>query len=572
MKTAQDLRNLLQNMDRKSYPAYKSAQGSYQFRNYVLSVDHVQGDPFASPSRISIRVKGTAAGFPSFLYDTVPKRIALEDHLLRLFGRQLEPFQFKARGSGKSGLMAVSRCGQEILERSACTLDPADGSLTLRMQIGFPASGRTIQSQELIRILYDFLPVCVEKSLFYKNIDPQACRCRAELCEDQTYIRQELVRRSLAAFVANGSILPRRSGVSELPMKGAVPFRSPKSLEVTMDLPHKGTIRGMGIPCGITLIVGGGFHGKSTLLKALERGVYDHIAGDGREYVITRGDAVKLRAEDSRSISQTDISLFINHLPGGRDTRSFSTQDASGSTSQAAGVVEAMEAGTSLFLMDEDTSATNFMIRDELMQRVVSDAEEPITPFISRVRELYQEAGISSVIVAGSSGSYFHPAGVVIQMKDYLPLDITEKAKKEAAGYPEVQKARSPFRIPSFHRCPSPGPGLKGQDRMKLKVLGREGIQINKSATDLRYLEQLADPEQLAALAYLLCFSARRLMNGTRTLREIADLLEQQMDRHGLASLSEGSYLASDLCRPRRQEICACLNRCRDLIFTLKKE
>ena len=572
MKTAQDLKNLLQDIDRKSYPAYKSARGSWQFRSYVLSIDHVQGDPFAAPSRVSILIRGSAAGFPPSLYDTVPKRIALQDHLLRLFEKQIEPFHFKAHGSGKSGLMAVSRCGQEILERTACTLDPADGSLTLRMQIGFPASGRTIQSRELIRILYDFLPGCVENSLFYKKIDPERCRQTAELCEDQEYIRKELSRRSLAAFVANGSILPRRSGVSELPMKDAVPFCSPASLEVEMDLPHRGRIRGMGIPCGITLIVGGGFHGKSTLLKALERGVYNHIAGDGREYVITREDAVKLRAEDSRSISQVDISLFINHLPGGRDTGNFSTEDASGSTSQAAGMAEAMEAGSSLFLIDEDTSATNFMIRDELTQRVVSDQEEPITPFISRVLELYEEAGISSVIVAGSSGSYFHTADTVLQMKEYLAYDITEKAKREAAGYPPVQKARSPFRLPSFRRFPRPGAALRSQDRMKMKVLGREGIQINRSSTDLRYLEQLADPEQLAALAYLLRFSAGHLMNGARTLQEIVDQLEETIDRRGLAALSEDSYLAMDLCRPRRQEIFACLNRCRDLIFTLKQQ
>ncbi len=572
MKTAQELKILLQNIDHKSYPAYKSAQGSYQFRNYVLSIDHVQGDPFASPSRVSIRVKGSAAAFPPSLYDTVQKKVALQDLLLRLFGEQIEQFNFKARGSGKSGLLAVSRCGQEILERSACAISAGDGGLTLQMQIGFPASGRTIQSRELIRILYDFLPGCVENSLFYKNISADLCRRTAELCEDQEYIREELRRRSLAAFIADGSVLPRRSGVSELPMKNAVAFRSPETLAVTMDLPHRGTIRGMGIPRGITLVVGGGFHGKSTLLKALERGVYNHIAGDGREYVITSADAVKLRAEDARSISQVDISLFINHLPGGRDTGNFSTEDASGSTSQAANMVEAMEAGSSLFLIDEDTSATNFMIRDELMQRVVSDAEEPITPFISRVRELYEKAGISSVIVAGSSGSYFHTADVVIQMKEYLPLDITEKAREEAARYPEVLTASSAFRMPSFRRIPRAGSALRGQERIKRKVLGHEGIQINKSSTDLRYLEQLADTEQLAALAYILSYSARHLMDGSRTLREIVDLLEEKMDREGLPALSDGPYLSSDLARPRRQEIFACLDRCRELSFTLRRQ
>ena len=567
MKTAQDLRNLLQSIDHKSYPAYKSTQGVYRFPGYLFSIDHVQGDPFASPSRVSIHLDGKTAGFPEELFDTRPKRVALQDHLTRLFHAETDRFNFKAKGSGKSGLLSVSRCGQEILERSACTLNPEDGSLVLRMQIGFPAGGRTIHAGELIRILYDFLPECVNRSLLYRNLDKKKCQEVRALCEDQEYIRASLKKLGLVAFVANGSILPRLSGVSERPMKKAVPFVSPSSLEISMDLPTRGRIRGMGLKKGITLVVGGGFHGKSTLLKALERGVYNHIAGDGREFVITDRSAVKLRAEDSRCISNVDISLFINHLPGGRSTSDFSTEDASGSTSQAANVVEGIEAGTSLFLIDEDTSATNFMIRDELMQKVVADHEEPITPFISRVRSLYEQAGISSVIVAGSSGSYFHAADTVIQMKEYLPCDITDSARATAAAYGGVVSPAAGFRIPDFRRCPRPADSLREQDRLKIKVLGMEGIQINRSSTDLRYLEQLADSEQLAALAYLLVYASRHLMNGRRTLKEIVDALEERMDSKGLASLTDASYLASDLCRPRRQEIFACFDRCRELRF-----
>ena len=237
-----------------------------------------------------------------------------------------------------------------------------------------------------------------------------------DLAEDQQYIREQLEVQGLTAFVANGAILPRESGISSRPMRGAVAFRSPREMEVTMELPHKGTLAGMGIRKGITLIVGGGYHGKSTLLKALELGVYDHIAGDGREYVITDASAVKIRAEDGRSIKKTDISMFINDLPNGKDTKGFYTEDASGSTSQAANVVESMEAGAKALLIDEDTSATNFMIRDELMQRVIHREMEPITPFIDRIRELYEGYGISTVIVAGSSGAYFHIADTIVQM------------------------------------------------------------------------------------------------------------------------------------------------------------
>ena len=421
MKHANDLRQLLGQIDRKSYPAYKDTRGSYRFPGYILNIDHVQGDPFASPSKVSVSVSGQEAGFPPDTYDQPHKRIALQDHILRLFSRALNQYSFKARGSGKSGLISVSRCGQEILERTACHINAKNGDLLVRMEVGFPADGRRINSGELIKILFDFLPKCIPSSLFYKHLDPKKVQKVKELSEDQHYIRQQLSQRHLTAFVANGTILPRESGVSARPMKNAVPFQSPDSLEITLDLPNHGPISGMGIPQGITLIVGGGYHGKSTLLKALELGVYNHIAGDGREYTATDITAVKIRAEDGRSIKKADISMFINNLPNNRDTRAFSTEDASGSTSQAANVVESMEAGTRLFLIDEDTCATNFMVRDDLMQRVVHRNQEPITPFIERVRQIYLEQGISSVIVAGSSGSYFHVADTILQMNQYKP-------------------------------------------------------------------------------------------------------------------------------------------------------
>lgn len=272
-------------------------------------------------------------------------------------------------------------------------------------------------------------------SLYHRKVLERETEQVICLKEDQRVIREELKKRGLIAFVANGSILPRQSGNSDLPMKDAVPFQSPKSMEITIQLRHRGSITGMGIRKGITLIAGGGYHGKSTLLEALEKGVYDHIAGDGREFVITDDTAWKLRAEDGRKIKDVDISLFINHLPNGRNTRRFSTLDASGSTSQAANIIEAIEAKSQVLLIDEDTSATNFMVRDELMQRVIQKDKEPITPFLERARDLYEKAGISTILVVGSCGSYFYIADQIIQMDNYCPVDITEKTRKLLKEY-----------------------------------------------------------------------------------------------------------------------------------------
>lgn len=565
MKRAEDLRRILEAIDRKSYPAYKDTRGGYRFGSYSLFIEHVQGDPFATPSRVSVLVDGAQAGFPEELYRERHRRIALEDHLLRLYGRKIEAFNHKARGSGKSGLMAVSRPGQEILERTACQIDPKDGSVRIRMEIGFPARGRTICSGELIRILFEFLPECVESTLFYRKISKEGVKKAAELADDQAYIREQLPKMGLCAFVANGSVLPRESGVSQRPMRSSVPFQSPETMEVTMELPHRGTIRGMGIRKGITLIAGGGYHGKSTLLKAMELGVYNHIAGDGREYVITDDTAVKIRAEDGRSVKKTDISMFVNDLPSGKNTKAFYTEDASGSTSQAANVVEAMESGTKLLLIDEDTSATNFMIRDELMQRVVHPNQEPITPFIERVQWLSREKGISTILVAGSSGSYFHVADTILQMDHYKPMDITEAARREAAAFPSITPSAPRKTQPDFDRRPRPERAFGEDRKVKMKSLGTDGISVNHETIELRYLEQLVDSEQVNALSSILRYAQLHLLDGKKTMQQIVEELVQLLESRGLDALEEGSYIASPMALPRRQEIFACLNRYRSL-------
>ena len=567
MNTATELRNKLRSIDHKGYPAYKDLKGQYNFGDYVLSIDHVQGDPFASPSRLSVRVEKAKAGFPAAYYDTKAKRITLQDHLTRLFGRQVAGGSFQAKGSGKSGLLSVSRCGQQVLERTAMRVK--DGDLILRFEAGFPANGRTINARELEKMLFDILPDCVRRSLYYGKIDKEKLRQAICLCEDQQYIRQCLTERKLCAFIADGSVLPRESGVSERPMKNGVPFRSPESLRITLDLPNKGAVSGMGIPQGITLFVGGGYHGKSTILQALQNGVYDHIAGDGRELVITDATAFKLRAEDGRSVTGVDISPFIKNLPNRKDTVHFSTEDASGSTSQAANLMEALESGSSLILIDEDTSATNFMVRDRLMAQVITPGEEPITPFISRVRGMYEDLGVSSVIVAGSSGAFFHMADTIIQMKEYVPIDITQKAKEAAAAYEDrgAEDADDARKFPPFNRkrCPGPDMALRKEDRIKMKAMGTSEISICKENVELRYLEQLKDQEQSMALAYLLKYAQLKMMDGRKDLRQIGDLLEEQLDGSGLESLFERGDVSSQLARPRKQEILACINRYRKL-------
>lgn len=617
MKAMNELRTLLRSVDHKSYPAYKSLAGVWQFGSYVLSIDHVQGDPFASPSSLHVEIGLKNAGFPEAYYRNAPARIALQDFLTRRFASLFEDFNFKAKGSGKSGLLSITRCGQEVLERTACQI--TDTKLIARFHVGFPAFGRTINAGELEKILFDFLPRCVENSFFYKKLDGKKVEQAVYLAEDQQAVRELLKKERLAAFVANGSVLPRKSGVSDLPLRDSVPFVSPASMERTFTLPHRGAISGMAIPQGITLIVGGGYHGKSTLLEALQMGVYNHIAGDGRELVITDDTAVKLRAEDGRSIRNVDISLFIKDLPNKKDTSSFSTPDASGSTSQAAGVIEGMEAGAGLFLVDEDTSATNFMVRDDFMQQVISREKEPITPFLERARDLYEQAGISTILVAGSSGAFFYIADKILQMDCYRPVDITERVKA-LCGQHTAPRTKAPgFAVPDFGRrkfaagnmagksgavgrfdaggaAGSPGAGNaaenggsgqqgryagSGRDRRdgsdnrdrrggsdgrhehkKVKTFGKDSFSIDKETVDLRYVEQLADSEQTAALAHMLRFGLEQLSDGRRSVNQAVQVIADTLDKKGWEAFCTG-YVPCGMAKPRRQEIYACLNRFR---------
>ena len=569
MKMAEELQRELRSINRKSYPAYKGLKGAYQFPDYQLFIEHVQGDPFAAPSALRIFVPHSKAKFPERYYWDKCSKVALQDALLRRFAEISAKFCYQAKGSGKSGVIQVSHCGQEVLERTACEITKE--GIHIRFFVGFPANGRTINSGELEKILFVYLPKCVEMSLYHRKVPEKETEQVICLKEDQRVIREELKKRGLIAFVANGSILPRQSGNSDLPMKDAVPFQSPKSMEITIQLRHRGSITGMGIRKGITLIAGGGYHGKSTLLEALEKGVYDHIAGDGREFVITDDTAWKLRAEDGRKIKDVDISLFINHLPNGRNTRRFSTLDASGSTSQAANIIEAIEAKSQVLLIDEDTSATNFMVRDELMQRVIQKDKEPITPFLERARDLYEKAGISTILVVGSCGSYFYIADQIIQMDNYCPVDITEKTRKLLKEYRKPDCEAEGFTLPSEKRSISFGSSVvrrknyRGtgmvEEHEKLKVMGRESLMLGKEQLDLRYLEQLADREQTQTLGYLLKYAKEQYSGKTTDLTALMESLIRKLEKEGIGSVSGQKEIPAGMAMPRRQEIYACFNR-----------
>jgi len=567
MRTEQDLTRILRRIDRRGYKAYKDIEGVYSFGRYRLFIDHAQGDPFATPSRIRVRVPAEVAGFPPDTYRSKSRKVGLSDFLTRIFRGNIKRYSKGIRGSGNSGLIEIDAPGQEVLERTSIIVDPA--FIEARFAMGLPARGRTIAARDAEDMFFRELPRIIEESLIFSRLDRDRLYRHIETVEDADFIRGKLDELGLVAFLANDSLLPRASGVDESPMRGenVVLFRSPASLEVTIETPNKGKVSGMGIPKGVTLIVGGGYHGKSTLLRAIELGVYNHIPGDGRELVIANPKAVKIRAEDGRRVEKVDISPFINNLPFGKDTTAFSTDDASGSTSQAANIIEALEVGAELLLIDEDTSATNFMIRDHRMQELVAKDKEPITPFIDKVKLLYRDCGVSTILVLGGSGDYFDVADYVIKMEDYLPHDVTVEAHRIAEKYKAERKMEGGdhFGKPRLGRIPLPGSldARRGKREVKLSVKGKHTIIFGRQTIDLSAVEQIVDVSQTRAIADAIIYARNRYMDGRRTLCEVVDLLERDIEAKGLDVINPlplGIYA-----RPRRFEIAAAVNRLRGL-------
>lgn len=552
-----DLLRSLRDIDGSSYGAYKRVIGEWNYGIYRVHIDRVQSDPYAPPSSLRVTTTPEKMGLPKETYSTGEQRIATADFLARSFWRAL-------KAEDRWTAVNIARTGQEILERSSATV--TEDLVELRIQVSMPARGRTVLGHQAATIFDVELPDAVSETFDF--LSAQAEPYREELLqhvhvyEDHCALQRTLETNGWVAFVGDGAVLARKSGISQLPMEDAVKFESPESLSKTVTLPHAGDVTGMAIEPGVTLIVGGGYHGKSTVLSAIQRGVYSHIPGDGRELVATLPEAMKIRAEDGRPVTKVDVSPFINHLPTEADTARFSTQNASGSTSQAASVIEALGAGSSLLLIDEDTSATNLMIRDERMRELVVASQEPITPLVDRIRGLVDTQDVSLILVMGGSGAYLDVADRVLQMDSYRCEDVTEKAREVAAANP-----RERTDIPGF---PELLPrtvvrGRGGGTKPKTKSTGLDTIQIDKQSIDVSDVEQIVDPGQTEAIAWAVRGLIEDMANARKTIRELMDELEQMFDEGGLDVLTKfgARKYPPFLVRPRPVDIAAAVNRYR---------
>lgn len=558
------LEQLLRESDGRSYPAYRAIKGSWDLEAFTLVVSHVQGDPFAAPSRVRILLDADQAGLPDFARTGEARRWGVAALMARTFARRAVA-KSVSRGSGRSGEIRMEDPGQLVVPQTAVSISES-GAIEARCTVGLPAKGRRVAGHDAVALLLRDLATLVHRALVGRAFDDTELDRCASVNEDAEAARTELERLGLVAFVADGAILPRESGAEDRPLtsRERVPFASPPTMRVDLTLPNAGGVRGMGIREGVTLIAGGGFHGKSTLLRAIQDGVWNHAPGDGRECVVTREDTQKVRAEDGRPVHRVDISPFIGPLPGGGSTRAFATSNASGSTSQAAAIMEAVEAGARGLLIDEDTSATNLMMRDRRMQELVPGDGEPITPFLQHVRGLHDELGVSTVMVVGGSGDYLDVADTVVRMEAYHARDVTDEAHRVAESFPSsrLAEAHPPLQAPRPRTVdPSSLDPSRGRRARHVRPLDERSMQYGEQTIDLAGVEQLRAPAQIRAAGLAVALAAES--KGPRSIPEILDHVEDILSREGLDALDPRH--PGTLAAIRPLDVAAVLNRLRSL-------
>ena len=595
--TLNELTSHLHAIDGRSYAAYKAIVGRYRSPlGWVLYIDRIQPDPYAPPTAIRVvlplaltgadarltgftpRLTGanetlTEANEPltvtnSHLTASPTRAVALRDYLARTLRELL-----------KGQAISIAPAGQEILERSSVNLHetwqddfstPAFNApgpyLELRLRWSLPAFGREIAGRQAARNLnLDLARAVAGLDLRESELGAEAWK-HCQVAEDHAALQEILVERGWVAFLADGANLARRSGVSQLPLEGGVPLTAPETLAQTVQLPHAGVVRGTAIPAGATVIAGGGYHGKSTLLNAIARGIYPHIPGDGRELVATVPEAMAVRAADGRAVTGVDLRPFISHLPGrDADPAQFTTANASGSTSQAASIMESLELwgqpAQAALLLDEDTCATNLLIRDQRMRALVSSEREPITPLVDRIRALHRERGISTLIVMGGSGDYLDVADQVLIMDSYRLVDATAQARQVCDSQPRVDTSLPDFPLPA-QRLPQ-RPEAKRRGPSRTRALGTQRLVLDRHEVDVADVSGLVDEGQALAVAWALRALLERHFDGRTSLSQALAQVAKRLDDVGLDALGEAH--PAFLVRPRLVDVGAAVNRLRSL-------
>lgn len=562
MLPADRLRDKLVAMNGKGFQSYQELAGAYRFERFVLYLDSIQSDPVAAPTRARVRIDQAETQVPQALWSAPVQHMAVADFLTRRVQEAIRK-HVRSRWSGRLAPLAIDAGGQTILARTACTV--SEDSIEMRLAVGLPSEGRKVLTRAAHTLLFEELPAVVSAGLIWTNLDADAGRRHVAIVEDYLALRNALTPLGLAAFLADGAILPREPGFGDGPLRGrGVALHAPDELAVTVTLPHRGPVRGLGIRKGVTVICGGGFSGKSTLLAAIGAGVYPHVPGDGREYVAALPDAVTIHSEPGRRIERVDVSAFIREVPQRHDVTAFAVEHATGMEAMAASTVEALEVGTSLLLCDEDDSVVAFLARDAVMRQMVPRSQEPLTPLIDHLRPLWESRGISSIIVTGGLGDYLAAADTVIVMEGFQPTAGTARARTVVAGIAPREHDAPVLSPAPRHPQPRGFAGLRGRQRVEMR--GRNTLAVGRETVELGGVKQLVDASQARAAGSALLYAIEKeYFDGAIPIAGALDRVFADIERSGLEVLAREHDVSDEHAMPRRHEVAAILNRMRVL-------
>ncbi|MEA2067995.1 MAG: ABC-ATPase domain-containing protein [Verrucomicrobiota bacterium] len=568
MKDKKEFYNLLTELDGQPFSEYQQVVGDFDFTRYVIKCAAIDFESEeADTPTFSIRVPQTIAEIPEYLFDSPVRRTAMEDLLLRSLATNIDKIANYDHNGIARRHIGMSTPNQKILPRNALLLTKE--YIEVRVQISLPVQPMVIDGERLLsidgemaqQIFFEDLPEVVSNSLLYCNIDAADADAHVNNMEDADRLRQYLSASGQVAFVAEGALVTRISGSDFPDYERLSPVEVDSALIEEVEVPHSGAVRGIGIPNGLTLVLGESNSGRVDLMDAIAQGIYNHVPGDGREHVVTVADAVNIRSEMGRSIQKVDISAFAKELPDGGDPASYSVQSAGSFTSQAASTVEALEAGARVLLFDEHSSSSTFLSSDTRVSSLLGASSR--NTLAARARQMVDELGISLVVAGSSLIAEFIPiADKVLKVENFCVSDITEEAKAleivastvaDSSVNLSSMLSRSRWVMPS-----SIDPSI-GREDLVIQTDDQDYLQFGRALIDLDAIRQIADADQARTIGFVLYYAKLRYMDEGYPLREILDLVDRDLSNEGLNALSRD--LRGDLARPRRYEVAAALNR-----------
>lgn len=566
MKEKKSFYKIILEMDGKPISKYGELIENCDFGRFVLRCGDKAFDKEKAVAHFSVRVPQSLANFPLDLIESPLRRTALEDLILRSFSNELDLIS----GYDNSGVarkqITIADPAQKILPRSALEIneDYVEARIVIKLPFKTLSYGsgdaRVIDGEAACDVFFNDLVNAVEQSMIYCNLDPERIDSALELMEDASHLRKELSTRGLTAFVRQGSLLSRMSDCDLPDYEDLNPLMVEESAEIDFEVPNGGSVRGLGIPTGLTVIIGEANAGRTDLMKALGDGIYNHVAGDGREMAISMTDTAAINSDTGRSVQRVDISPFF----AGEDSslKSYSSNSADRFCSQAASFIEMIEAGARVLLLDESTSDPEFLSGDQRVSALLNSKKR--VSLVEIARQLVDELDISIIVAGGANVAEYLPlADNVFKIEAGKVANITEAVKSQDLPAPEQQHLADISRLLDVQRyiMPSSINATCGEKNVVVEAIDRDIFQFGRNSVDVSSASQIAGIYQTNTIGQVIYYARLRYIDGETPLQQVLDMIDRDLTKDGLAGLTP--EVRGDLARPRRYEIAAALNRLR---------